>query len=186
MKRKNCRGPSSFGAAPVLIVFLFALIFAAAGCRDDQTLGPAGSGIPSGSLLSLTGCKTSAAPPLDENDSSDSSCVAYRYDGNGNLHFEHIDAGFNCCQDRIYASISIDGKAITVTEAEDPEGGLCDCLCLFDLCFVVNNLEPGTWTIRFSEPYLGEGDEAIEFTVDLLLATEGEYCVPRKSYPWGL
>jgi hypothetical protein len=186
MERKDCRGPGSSGAAPVLIVVLFALIVAAAGCRDDHSLDPAGSGGPSGSLVSFTGCKTSAAFPSDEMDSSDSSCVAYRYDGDGNLFFEHIDAGFNCCQDRIYASISIDGATITVTEAEDPEGGLCDCLCLFDLCFVARDLEPGLWTIRFSEPYLGEGDEAIEFTVDLLLATEGEYCVPRKSYPWGL
>jgi len=186
MERQNFRGPGSAGVAPVLIVVLFALIASASGCRDDHTLDPAGSGVPSGSLLSFTGCKTGAALPADENDSSDSSCVAYRYGGNGNLYFDHIDAGFNCCQDRIYASISIDGKAITVTEAEDPEGGLCDCLCLFDLCFVVKNLEPGTWTIRFSEPCLGEGDEAIEFTVDLLIPTEGEYCVPRKSYPWGL
>ncbi len=186
MERTTGRGPGSSGAATVLIVVLFALIVAAAGCRDDRTLDPAGSGGPSVSLISFTGCKTGAALPAGEEDPPDSSCVAYRYDRDGNLFFEHIDAGFNCCQDRIYASISIDGKAITVTEAEDPEGGLCDCLCLFDLCFVAKNIEPGLWTIRFSEPYLGEGDEAIEFTVDLLLATEGEYCVPRKSYPWGM
>ncbi len=143
-------------------------------------------GDPYGELSGDSGCKARTSFLEKETDPSGSSCISYVYDGNGLLFFDHVNAGFNCCQDMVYASISIDDGTITVSEGEDPEGGLCDCLCLFDLHFIVRNLEPGTWTIKFLEPYVGEGDEAIEFTVDLLIAPSGEHCVTRTRYPWGL
>jgi hypothetical protein len=64
--------------------------------------------------------------------------------------------------------------------------GLCDCDCLFDLDYEIRNLDPGTYVIQVIEPYLEEGDEKLEFEVDLISAPTGAYCVDRSHYPWGM
>ena len=61
----------------------------------------------------------------------------------------------------------------------------CDCLCLFDLDYEITNLPPGVYTIRVNEPYLWEGAEVLEFTVDLSAVPSGSHCVYRDHYPWG-
>ena len=144
------------------------------------------SGSPTGELISYDGCKdkdvgvsslSTAAIPGE-------TCALYDYDGN-TLFIDHINAVFNCCQDKIEADISIEGNIITITESEDPPGGLCDCICLFDLTCLIRDLPPGIYTIRFVEPYLAGDDPALEFTADLSYPCSGEECVSRNHYPWG-
>ncbi|MBN2070057.1 MAG: hypothetical protein JW814_01265 [Candidatus Krumholzibacteriota bacterium] len=139
---------------------------------------------PAGELLRYDGCKytDAASDPFDN--SSGETCAEYEYDGK-TLFIDHIDAVFNCCQYDITADITIDDNVITITESEYPPGGLCDCICLFDLSCIVRNLPPGIYTIRFVEPYLSGDDPELEFIADLSSPCSGRECAPRSHYPWG-
>lgn len=139
--------------------------------------------LPEGELIDYKGCKE-FIPSVDFDDTPrNQSCVSYGYDGS-TLFLDHINAGFNCCQDMIYAVIVIEDDIITITESEDPPGGLCDCLCLFDTRYVIRNLLPVEYTVRFVELYVYNDDPVLEFGIDLSSPFSGEYCVTRKHYPW--
>lgn len=139
---------------------------------------------PAGELYNYSGCKTfPVAIDLAET-GPDQSCVIYEYDGAGNLFLDHINAAFNCCPDMLYASIVIEPGLITITEEEDLASGGCDCICLFDMHFVIRNLAPGTYTVRFEELYLQSGQPPLEFQMELEGPLAGEYCVYRTGYPW--
>ncbi len=140
---------------------------------------------PSGSLVETGVCKSFVMGKTTDYTSPDSDCVAYEYDGLNVLTLRHINAGFNCCPDPIYAEILIEPGLITIDEFEGMEAGGCDCLCLFDLDYEFNNLAPGEYTIRINGLYLDGDDEPIEFTVDLASNPSGKYCVYRDHYPWG-
>jgi len=137
---------------------------------------------PSGSLVGTSGCKSfqevlspDIAPP-------DQDCLEYQYDGESLLLLKHLNAGFNCCPE-IATSVSIEGNVITIEEIEI--AGYCDCLCLFDLDYEIVNLPPAEYTITVIEPYVHEGQEILEFSVDLVSSPSGIHCVHRDNYPWG-
>ncbi len=113
----------------------------------------------------------------------DQDCMEYQYDGQSVFLLKHVNAGFNCCPE-IAADITIAGDLITIEEIEI--SGDCDCLCLFDLNYEIRDLQPGEYTITVIEPYVEEGDETLEFTVDLISSPSGSYCVYRDYYPWGI
>jgi hypothetical protein len=51
--------------------------------------------------------------------------------------------------------------------------------------YKINNLPPGEYTIKVNEVYLEEGDELLEFTVNLPPSPySGIFCVFRSHYPW--
>jgi hypothetical protein len=139
-----------------------------------------------GTLLGYIGCKESSKGTAIDGVPPDQDCVEYYYDGENTLLLKHINAGFNCCPDQILANITIQGNTITIQENEslEPSGG-CDCLCLFDVDYQISNLSPGEYTIRIDGMYLEEGDEELEFTVDLSTSPSGIFCVYRDHYPWG-
>jgi hypothetical protein len=93
-----------------------------------------------------------------------------------------VNAGFHCCPE-IAADITIENNIITIEEIEI--SGECYCLCLFDVDYEIRNLLPGEYTIIVTEPYVQEGDEILEFTVDLASSPSGSHCVYRDYYPWG-
>ncbi|UCD95568.1 MAG: hypothetical protein JSU69_05825, partial [Candidatus Zixiibacteriota bacterium] len=99
------------------------------------------------------------------------------------LFLTHVNAGFNCCTDPA-ANIVIEGNVITITESESGEH--CDCLCLIDLELKITDLPPGEYVIKVVEMYLEEGDQLLEFTVDLAESASGSFCVERDHYPWGV
>jgi hypothetical protein len=138
----------------------------------------------SGDMLGYSGCKEFGKDP---GTSPDQDCIEYQYDGQGVLLMKHVNAGFNCCPDTILAGVSLVGNTIIITENEslEPSGG-CDCICLFDVDYQVDNLPPGEYTITVNELYLQPGEEILEFTVDLSSVTSGSYCVERNDYPWGI
>ncbi|KPL04256.1 MAG: hypothetical protein AMJ90_01340 [candidate division Zixibacteria bacterium SM23_73_2] len=128
------------------------------------------------------GCKTfqkiegDIVPP-------DQDCIEYTYDEESVLSIKHLNAGFNCCPEKIKIFVNIQNSIITIEEKE--YNGLCDCNCLFDLDFDIENVVPGEFTIKVIEPYLPSGDQLLEFYVDLSYSTSGIFCVERTCYPWG-
>ena len=131
-------------------------------------------------------CKTFQTGALADIIPPDQDCIEYQYDGEGTLVLDHINAGFNCCPSNLTADISIEQSLITITEYEHFDNtGPCYCLCLFDVDYQINNLPPGEYTIKVNEVYLEEGDELLEFTVNLPPSPySGSFCVFRSHYPW--
>lgn len=112
------------------------------------------------------------------------SCVAYAFDSlNGTLFLTHLNAGFNCCPDRLFIESSLDEEVITIVEHE--ASALCDCNCLYDLEIELQGIEAKTYRIQVIEPYAA-AQEAITFLIDLSQTDEGDFCVIRKAYPWGV
>jgi len=140
---------------------------------------------PNGYLVSSFGCKTFGTRTPMYDAPSDQDCIEYQYDGESVLLLRHVNAGFNCCPDSLTARIRIREGMITIDEAELLYSGGCYCLCLFDVDYEIVDLPPGEYTIRINGMYLLEGDEVLEFTVDLASSPSGSFCVPRDHYPWG-
>ncbi len=138
-----------------------------------------------GVMLGYTGCKEFEKDSPPDSTPPDQDCIEYQYDGEGVLLLKHVNSGFNCCPDEILGEITLVGNTITITENESLESGGCDCLCLFDVDYQINDVPPGEYTITVNQLYLMEGDELLQFTVDLTSSTSGEYCVQRDHYPWG-
>ncbi len=138
---------------------------------------------PLGRVISTTGCK-SFQNPTDASGAAQ-SCVLYRYDEERQLlELTHENAAFNCCPEEIGADISIDGGLIVISEWE--RDALCDCNCLYDVEMVIEQLQPGAYTIAFEEPYRTTEDTELRFAVDVAAEPSGRICVPRTHYPWGI
>ena len=145
--------------------------------------GPAPCSPPTGILVNYYGCKEFQKGTAIDSTPPDQDCIEYQYDGESVLQLKHVNAGFNCCPE-IAANITIEDNTITIEEIEI--SGECYCLCLFDIDYEITNLPPGEYTIRVNGLYLEEGDEPLEFTVDLASSPSGIYCVYRDHYPWGI
>lgn len=169
----------------VTVCLVLSLALLAAGCGEEntETTKPAPPG-PAGTLVSHAGCKQFASEGLATATPQDQDCLFYRYDGADVLQIDHINAGFNCCPGEITAVITIEDDVITIAESE--EGGYCDCNCLFDIAYEITGLDPGTYTIRFVEPYVAPEDDPLECVIDLAATSEGSCCVERTRYPWGV
>lgn len=141
---------------------------------------------PVGMLTGNSGCKGTQDTGTGQLEgvfaSQARDCFQYQYDGSGTLTLTHVNAGFNCCPGEISATVSFIGHQIVISEFES--AAECHCLCLYDLNYVLEGLEPGVYTIRFVEPYMDDGDEVLEFSVDLSSAVSGERCINRTTYPW--
>ena len=130
-----------------------------------------------GTLVNYTGCKEQF---LDTSSTRD--CINYSYDAENTLYLRHVNAGFNCCPE-ITADINVSNHTIVIKEIE--LSGECDCLCLFDLEYMITSVTPGVYVIKIIEPYVHVDDKKIEFIADLVSNPEGFFCVERNYYPWG-
>jgi len=167
----NCSGAIDIDDVVYLIAYIF-----------SEGPEPCAGTEPSGSLVGMSGCTMFEADLLVTDSLSFMDCIEYEYDGVGVLTMQHINAGFNCCPE-IAVNFYVEGTVITIEQIEII--GQCDCLCLFDLDYEIVNLEPGEYTITVIEPYVIEGDDPLEFDVDLSSSASGGYCVYRYHYPWG-
>lgn len=137
---------------------------------------------PAGELVSRTACKLD----LSGEDGSGEDCLEFDYDGVGTLTLKHVNAAFNCCPDAVGGSIDVQDGVITIVEEEICTMP-CDCLCLYDLDYVIRFLPPGVYRMEVTEPYAGNrDDEPLSFRMDLAGTAAGRFCVPRTRYPWGL
>ncbi len=165
-------------AAALLLPLLLILL----SCNDEGT-GTTGGDDPAGSVSAVVGCKGNSFMP--EEGSTSEGCVVHTYDaGKRLLTLKHVNAGFNCCPERIDAIVTVEGGTITISERES--NAPCDCNCLYDIDIVISNLDVGEYLIRFVEPYRSSNDPPLEVTVDLSAQPTGRHCVERSYYPWGL
>lgn len=134
---------------------------------------------PTGSLLHYGTCNDSEdanALLMDSKYvSADQECIHYEYDGLKNLYFTHINADFNCCPSEITANTEIRGNNILVAENGD---GLCNCICLYDLEYVIRNIDPGVYNLTI------ESVDDLELQIDLAESYSGTICAEREGYPW--
>ena len=160
------------------------LMVSAVGCKKsaDAQL------VPTGTLLQANGCKEFLVNATGQMDGyvpgPHEDCLEYQYNGTDTFTLRHINGGFNCGPGEIMADIEFNGNVITITERESQQAA-ADCLCLFDLDYEIINLVPGEYTLRVIGMYVDPNDQVLEFTLQLLSETSGNYCLQRTYYPWG-
>jgi len=142
-----------------------------------------GTSTPAGHITDYTTCKDFTQTMAGAETPPGQDCIEYEYNGAGTLSIKHVNAGLNCCP-IIVADISIEDNTILIDEIDSLDNGGCYCLCLYDIDYTITNLTPGEYRIIIVEPYLIEGDEEIDFTVDLFTNPSGSHCVTRNHYPW--
>ena len=136
-----------------------------------------------GTLINNTNCKDNFKSAPGNKITADSlSCIDYSYN-KIKLTIKHINAGFNCCPEKLYCNISLVSDTIIIQEFE--KSALCDCNCLYDLDIEISGVETKKYILKLIEPYCGNQEKLI-FEIDLTRETEGLYCVTRKQYPWGI
>lgn len=156
--------------------------------RDTYPWGTAQTGDdPVGTIDYDSGCKgTDLDSPIPFPASADSACaLVYTEPFSGSMHITLQNTAYNCCVEAIDAEFEFDGNLITITGREHPPGGLCDCICLYDVVYTVSNLDPGVYTIVFVEPYLLPGQARLEIDVDMTVEGVWSACAYREGYPWG-
>ncbi len=114
---------------------------------------------------------------------SSQSCVEFVFDQEARkLSLKHLNAGFNCCPESLWCTVTYRNDTILVQELEKHVG--CKCNCLYDLDIEIAGVESGKYQLRFIEPYLGTQQSLIGF-LDLRTKTQGSFCAARTNYPWG-
>ena len=97
---------------PALIALVLLLSIPA--CEKEP-----GPGEISGQLIKNSDCKSFKSAEIHTETPNNRSCVEYSYDQPGNkLVIKHINAGFNCCPEKISCTISLIGDTISVRESE--------------------------------------------------------------------
>ncbi len=181
MIRSIHANPRAFVVIAALGLASLLLLAPIPGCDRETTIAPRHDLKPSAALVSSSDCKESAelaapgATPIRD-------CFEYELTGGDTLLLTHVNAAFNCCPGDITAEISFDNDTITIVERESESA--CRCLCLYDLEYRFENIEAGTYTIRFIEPYKNDADEPLRATIDLSASPSGVFCVERTTYPW--
>jgi hypothetical protein len=161
-----------------VVVFCFACL----GCEEEDTSPIISSPAISGNLVKVDGCKSGLTKTVTDNGRS---CVQFNYDASARtLTLLHMNAAFNCCPKEIKAEVIVESGVIRIAESES--GGDCRCNCLYDLHILVENVPSQAFDIVVEEPLLSEQETPLAFTIDLSKVTEGEHCVPRNFYPWGV
>jgi hypothetical protein len=122
-------------------------------------------------------------PLKGESPGPNQTCVMWEYTEEGTLLLTHYNAGFNCCPEKILTSMQISGDTIIITERDSLQ--LCRCNCLYDIDFVIENVEQANYVIRFDEPFVTDPKQPLQFVIDLDEASSGKYCEYRDYYPWG-
>ena len=102
------------------LFLLIGLLIAFHGCseNDSEPLNPH-MGDPVGTVVNSTGCKSFSDLYPGIEIPRDQDCIRYRYIEPGTLLLTHINAGFNCCPDTIYADIELKDDILSITEIED-------------------------------------------------------------------
>jgi len=151
------------------------------GTQSDGSARAVSCLAPAGALVGSSGCHSGAGAGSALETPLTLDCIEYQHLGEGQLLLNHLNTAFNCCPEFV-AGIDIDDHTIIVSE--DEISGDCDCICLFDLSYEIVNLEPGVYEVTVIQEYLIEGDEPLDFTMDLLASPSGMHCVERNHYPW--
>lgn len=156
------------------IVFAFCLLNAC------ETIAPQENF--QGKYISNTECKSGDVSILEDETGDSLSCIEFEYEkSESKLEFEHINAAFNCCPGKIFATFELKKDTIIISENEEEHA--CRCMCLYDLKYEVQGITPGKYFIKVVEPY-SEESEKLFFEINLNVDTKGKFCVKRLNYPW--
>jgi len=68
------------------------------------------------------------------------------------LHFEDMMVA-NCCPDKVWLEMELNGNQITIYERE--VGGMCTCICDYPVRATLGPFEPGTYTLEVYEDWGG-------------------------------
>jgi len=169
-------------AAGALCCITLSLMVISPGCGKDTTVSPR-SGIPMGHLEDYSTCKSGSSSLDPGAPAENQDCATYELGGDGTLALRHVNAAFNCCPTDFLAEITIRDDTITIVE-RDSLANPCRCMCLYDLDYKFENIEAGTYTFVFVEPYTNESDPPLVFTAELVPGTPGSFCVGRDHDPW--
>ncbi|MBN2610387.1 MAG: hypothetical protein JXB00_02420 [Bacteroidales bacterium] len=154
------------------------LLFCVIACENENQINQDFSG----KLVTHSSCKYNKSTLEEPNIPDTVSCVQYAYDAtSGKLNIKHINAGFNCCPEKLSCTFSLVGDTVTIEEAE--EDGFCDCLCLYDLDIEVTGIGAKGYVLKFVEPYWRD-QEPLVFNINLAAQSSGSHCMIRKKYPW--
>lgn len=166
----------------MIYVMMLAAFVLFNGC-ESSNIDPHGDMVPDIMLTNNPECKpnsyqnTKGDIPLEDV----KTILTWEY-SNNTLTLKHENVGFNCCPERIEVGFKIEDRVITITERE--KSSLCDCLCLYDLDLVINDLPAGEYQFKVDEEYLNDGDMEFDFTLDLDTEPSGKRELPRYGYPW--
>jgi hypothetical protein len=159
----------------IRIFFIFMLFIS---CNKYEQLKPLVGEV------ELSACKNNQTPSTFKGTSDTLSCIDYTYDPiKKALTINHINAGFNCCPGKISCTAILSGDTLIIEESES--ASLCDCNCLYDLTFTIDNIDNTFDYLMIKEPYWG-GLGSIGFKISLENQKEGSWCTNRKNYPWGM
>jgi len=163
----------------LIILALSLILIISSGCGDTGIKSEIAL-IPEGYITNILQCGEYAPRPHNNQITGCCSCVDYIFD-EGTLTITHSGASFNCCAD-VYAVININENNINIEEKEGGEA--CYCQCLYQLEYEITDLPFGDYNIILIEPNLLEGDDPLNFSIDLKEDSAGVFCVERDHYPW--
>ncbi len=164
----------------ISISFIISVIIYATGCENENK----NNGVFSGKMIAQSPCKSNKSTDVVRDTTDNLSCVDYKYESStGKLALKHINAGFNCCPNRIYCDITLNGDTILINEHETD--GPCDCDCLYDLDIEIAGMEAKSYQVKLIEPY-AYNQEQLNFSIDLAVVDSGTVCALRNNYPWGI
>ncbi len=165
------------------IILLFLLFIFAFSCNNDEPEVNKPLEI-NGKLTYNSECKSFDGMIRNPITPDNLSCIEYEFDADNNrLTLRHINTAFNCCPGTISCGITSKNDTIFITESEQKSN--CDCDCLYDLDIEINGVTATQYFLQFDEPYL-RNQEVLDFQLDLSKNTQGENCVQRTKYPWGI
>ncbi|MFC2135217.1 hypothetical protein ACFLTH_11420 [Bacteroidota bacterium] len=135
-----------------------------------------------GELIGYSNCKIPGDTSFCFGHASNEDCIEYKYDGKGTLRLTHINSVFSLCPGKLTADITVNTGSIVIEEHETGIG--CFEMCLYNLDYVINNLNPDTYSVKVLSPYPVK-KRPLEFSVDLTHAGNGSFHLTRNVYPWG-
>ncbi len=157
-------------------LILLLIIGSTISCSENQ---PTAAG-----LIEVTGCKSNEKSGELISVADTLSCVKYEFIAADKfLRIKHINAAFNCCPGEITSEINFNKDTLIIKEKESES--LCDCNCLYDLEFEAGEIPDNTFILKIVEEYQ-TGEEELVFEININEDTNGEFCVTRKDYPWGI
>lgn len=170
----------SFIYSLIYLTLIFILFISCQNKEDNKPI----NGEIKASLIQNSDCKYLDKSRSEFNFSTNESCVIYQYDeSQGILSLTHINAGFNCALTDLNIEIEVEGNTITIYESET--NASADCDCLYDLDIELTSIAAQQYQFIFVEPHI-QRQEALNFNIDLSEISEGEVCVARVEYPWGI
>jgi len=149
------------------IIFLCGIIVLSAfGCKDNENLL-----IPEDRLLEVKystyiGCKSEKNSVDDISEYIELQTVDSNY-----LEVNHINVLFNCCPS-IIVQARVEDRVIICNEIDTLP--LCNCMCLFDINYIIGPLEYNKYTFKLLRDY---GKDAFEHDIDFNKKTNLKYSV---------